>query len=81
MSNDLREVWHTHLLAGPERFGLEDGRHGDLAVPVLQPHQDVHEEVLPNEGVALCHQTAAQQCVLHDADDRFVGLHHCIVLF
>lgn len=73
MCNDLR-VWHTHLLARPERFGLEDCRHGNLAVPVLQPHQDIHEEVLPDEGVALCNQTAAQQRVLHDADDRLVGL-------
>ena len=64
----------TRLLAGPEGLRLEDGGHGDLAVPVLQPHQDVHEDVARDEGVALSHQPAAQQRVLHDANHRLVAL-------
>ncbi len=64
----------AHLLAGPEGSRLEDGGHGDLAIPVLQPHEDVHEQVLLDEGVALSNQAAAQQCVLHNANHRLVGL-------
>ena len=36
--NDERE----QLLARPERFGLDDGWLGDLAVPGGQPHQQFH---------------------------------------
>lgn len=64
----------AHLLAGPQRARLEDGGHGDLAVPVLDPQQDIHEQVLLHEGVALGEQPAAQQCVLHDAHHRLVAL-------
>ncbi len=63
------------LLARPQGLGLEDCRHGYPPIPVLQPHQDVHEEVLLDEGVPLGHQPAAQQGVLHNSNDRLVGLH------
>ena len=67
-----------HLLASPQGLGLEDGRHGHPAIPVLQPHQDVHEQILLDETVALGHQAAAQQGVLHNTNDWLVGLHMCI---
>ena len=63
-----------YLLASPQGFRLEDGRHGHPAVPVLQPHQDVHEQVFLDEAVPLRHQPAAQQGVLHDTNDGLVGL-------
>ena len=63
------------LLARPQGLRLEDCRHGYPPIPVLQPHQDVHEQVLLNEGVPLGHQPAPQQGVLHNSNDRLVGLH------
>ncbi len=63
------------LLARPQGLGLEDCRHGHPPIPVLQPHQDIHEQVLLDEGVPLGHQAAPQQGVLHNSNDRLVGLH------
>ena len=62
------------LFASPEGPWLDDCRHGDNAIPVLKPHEDIHEHILLNEGVTLGHQPAAQQRVLHNADDRLVCL-------
>ncbi len=64
-----------NLLARPQGLGLEDCRHGYPPIPVLQPHQDIHEQVLLDERVPLGHQAAPQQGVLHNSNDRLVGLH------
>ena len=45
-----------HLLASPQGPWLDDGGHGDGAVPVLQPHEQVHHDVRLYEGVTLGHQ-------------------------
>jgi hypothetical protein len=62
------------LLAGPQRARLEHRGHRHAAVPVLQPHQDVHQHVLLYERVALGEQAAAQQRILHDAHHWLVRL-------
>ena len=62
------------LLPGPQGPRLQDRRLGDLPVPVFQPHEDVHQHVLLEEGVALGHDAAPQQRVLHDADHGLVRL-------
>jgi hypothetical protein len=72
---DPRNDEFDDLLARPQGLGLKDCRHGYPPIPVLQPHQDVHEQVLLDEGVPLGHQTAPQQGVLHNSNDRLVGLH------
>ena len=40
----------------------------------LEPHEDVHKDVLLDEGVPLCDQPAAQQRVLHYPDHGLVCL-------
>lgn len=62
------------LLASPQGLRLQDGGHGDPAIPVLQPHQDVHEQVLLDEAVTFGHQAAAQQGVLHNSNDWLICL-------
>mmetsp|Transcript_11745 Transcript_11745/g.47415 ORF Transcript_11745/g.47415 Transcript_11745/m.47415 type:complete len:693 (-) Transcript_11745:659-2737(-) len=70
VGNNQRE----QLLASPQRPRLEDGRLGDLAVEVLDPHQHVHDDVLLDERAAVGHQLAAEQRVLHDTDHGLVRL-------
>eukprot|EP00976_Prorocentrum_cordatum_P043525 880643-Prorocentrum_minimum.AAC.9 len=62
---DVGEEERKHLLAGPQRLGLEDRRGGHAPVKVLQPHHDVHEDFLRDEAVAHRHLPAPQQRVLH----------------
>ena len=38
------------------------------------PHAHVHEQILLQEGVALCHDAAAEQRVLDDTHHRFIRL-------
>mmetsp|Transcript_11507 Transcript_11507/g.29131 ORF Transcript_11507/g.29131 Transcript_11507/m.29131 type:complete len:250 (+) Transcript_11507:3288-4037(+) len=71
---DVREDEGEELLSGPERAGLEDGRDGDLAVPLGDVEQDVHDKVLFEEGVALREEHGSDECVLHDAHDGAVAL-------
>ena len=70
----VRDEHREHLLPRPQGLGLEDGRFRHLAVPILEPHQDVHEDVLGDERVALGHQAARQQRVLHDRHHGLVRL-------
>ena len=64
----------AHLLARPQWLWPEDSWHWHAPIPVLEPHDNVHHHVLANEGVPLGHQAAPQQCVLHDSNDRLIGL-------
>ena len=63
-----------HLLARPQGLGLDDGRFRHLAIPVGVPHEDVHEDVLRDERVALGDQAAREKRVLHDRHHRLVRL-------
>lgn len=57
---DLGDDHGYDLFASPERFRLDDGGFGDLSVPVIDPHQNVEEVVLADEGVLHCEQLDAQ---------------------
>ena len=62
------------LLPGPQWPRLQDRWLGHLPVPVFQPHEDVHQHVLLEEGVALGDDAAPQQRILHDPDYGLVSL-------
>ena len=70
----VRDEEAEHLLARPQRPRLHDGWSRDLAVPVLEPHENVVEDILLNESVALRDQAAPQQRVLNDAHHGLVRL-------
>ena len=70
----LRKHHAEHLLTRPQRLWFENGRLRHLTVPVFEPHDDVHEDVLGDERVALGDQTATQKRILHDGHDRLVRL-------
>ena len=71
---DLWQQTGEELLAGPHWLRLEDGRHGQSAVPCLEVHEDVVGEVARDEIVAEGELHHSQQRVLHDSHHGLVGL-------
>ena len=86
LDGDLLGDDHAHdLLAGPQRLGLENGRHRQLsrlqlvvALPLallaVDPDHQVHHFFPREEGVSHREEIDAQQCVLHDTHDGRVVL-------
>ena len=72
-----RDDERHHLLASPEGAGLDDGRLGDVAVPVWEPHQEVHQLFLENEnklsGLFLIPKSELSQRKLNGLSDSGYG--------
>mmetsp|Transcript_4551 Transcript_4551/g.11871 ORF Transcript_4551/g.11871 Transcript_4551/m.11871 type:complete len:316 (-) Transcript_4551:1057-2004(-) len=72
------------LLPRPERLGLENSWLGHHPVPVLNPHEHIHENVLGEERITLREDSTPQKGVLDDSNhglvclrgDDHLGHHH-----
>lgn len=60
----LRTYYAEELLSRPQWPRLHDRWSGDLAVPRIHPHQEVHHKIALHECVPLGHLTYPEQGIL-----------------